>query len=234
MTDPHRFRAFARATGLAAAATLALLAAACQSPIETHGENIEKVFDQLRMLDAAVTSAPPLAEDRIDTGGARVVLEGDGANALFIVDVHLADPMKAGPYGTGAELAVPIQTCARALVGQTPFHTEEEIARHLQQCASAEYAFVLRSDHETYGELLSGNEYTPGAYAGEVRLYRLADGAALGGFRVSAANDDELTVAVGQYGEEAAVGNALVAQVRERVQAAIVAGLREHVPGSVP
>ena len=69
---------------------------------------------------------------------------------------------------------------------------------------------------------------------GEVRLYRLADGAALGGFRVSAANDDELTVAVGQYGEEAAVGNALVAQVRERVQAAIVAGLREHVPGSVP
>ena len=222
MTDPHRFRATVRATGLAAAATLALLAAACQSPIEKHSENIEKVFDQLRMLDAAVTSAPPLAEDRIDTGGARVVLEGDGANALFIVDVHLADPMQAGPYGTGAEYAVPIQTCARALVGQTPFHTKEVIARHLQQCASAEYAFVVRSDREIYGRLLSENEYEPGSYQGEVRLYRLADGAALGGFRVTAANDDELTVAVGEYGAEAEVSNALVAQVRE------------HVPGSVP
>lgn len=214
---------------------LALLAA-CQSPIEKHRAAIESVYGQLRVLDATVRDAPPLQEDSIDTGGARIVLEGTDPNALFVAWVHLATPEKAGPYGTGTKHTDPIQTCGMALTGQTQFRTEDVVASHLQQCAGAEYAFVLRTQGVEYPKISDEQNltYSPGWYDGEVRLYRLADGAPLGGFRVSARNGEEIGVYVGKYGAAAEITNALSREIDDQIDAQIVEGLRKFVPGSVP
>jgi hypothetical protein len=122
-----------------------------------------------------------------------------------------------------------------ALAGQPPaFRQEAEIAAHLQQCARAEYVFVLRTLGVEYAKLVDDTTFQPGFYDGEVRLYRLADGADLGGFRVGARNGDEITVAVGQYGADASAAVALNDEVKEAIQRQIDEGLREQVPGVVP
>ena len=204
----HQSRRPAGRAAHAALAAAALVLAACSgpTPLEQHRAGIEATYAKLRALDAPVRDAAPLADDaRIDSAGARVVLTGPDANALYVASEHLATPEKAGPYGTGTEAYTPpVQTCGMVLAGQPPTYRQEpEIAAHLQQCANAEYAFVLRSREVVFAKLVDETTFQPGIYDGEVRLYRLADGADLGGFRVSARNGDDIAVVVGQYGAEA-------------------------------
>lgn len=237
-THTHDLRRLAGHAALAALCAAVLGLAGCQKPpLEQHRAGIEATYAKLRTLEAKVRDAPPLAEDaRIDAGGARVVLTGPDANAIYLAWVHLGKPETAGPYGTGAEAYTPpVQTCAMAMAGQPPtFRQEAEIAAHLQQCARAEYAFVLRTLGVEYAKLVDEQSFQPGFYDGEVRLYRLADGADLGGFRVSARNGDEISVYVGKYGAAAEVSNALNDEIKTAVQSQIDERLREQVAGVLP
>src|SRR5688572_33462799 len=76
---------------LAAVAVFVPLLAACSPSMEEavaqHRPAVEKVFDQIRALEGPVASLPMLDEDKVDTGGATIILdadEGEEENALYI------------------------------------------------------------------------------------------------------------------------------------------------------
>jgi hypothetical protein len=139
----------------------------------------------------------------------------------------LLAPESASDDLTGARRAFTVKGCGELLRGE--FHGAAPGATtFLTECGRAKYAFVLRTTTESLPMLIDEKTFQPGLYEGEVLLFRLADGALLGGFRVSAESGAEVS----------ANENSIISQLEEdlnlKLLADIDAKLRQHVPGVIP
>jgi hypothetical protein len=175
----------------------------------------------------------PLEEDKFDLGGAKVVLEGDASNALFLTDTDLAAPENTSTTGPGSTQASNVATCGEALRGQ--FIGAAKGAEYfLSTCARAEYAFVLRTLAYDHAQVLDDENFAPGRYEGDVLLFRLADGALLGGFHVAATNGSQVSVEVGAAGAPVDAASRLDSDLEAMVFVEINDKLKQHVPGVLP
>jgi hypothetical protein len=213
-----------------------LLLSACQPSLEQvvaeHRPAVEGVFARIKALDAAARSAPPLAEDKVTASPGSVVLDGDNSNALFILASDLAAPEHASSDATGATRAAAVQACGEALRGQ--FNGVPKGADlYLQECGRAQYLFVLRTHLEEAAQLIDKDSFQAGQYGGDVLLFRLADGAALGGFRVSAASNDSVQALVDENGNPVDVAGRLDSDLSANAFVDIEDKLRTVVPGSI-
>lgn len=197
--------------------------------VAEHRAPVQAVFDRIKALDATVRNTPPVSEDRIDLGSDKVVLEGENQNALLIQADDLNMPEFASSDDIGATYASTIETCGEALDGR--FQGISLGAQSfLEECARAEYLFVMRT-HATEGaQTVDRETFQPGSYEGDVLLFRLADGALLGGFRVSATNNDTVTTRE----DVSDADERLESDLSSNVFVAIGDGVRKHVPGSLP
>lgn len=223
-----------RLAGLLAA--LALVAGCEKSVEDVVAEKrapVEAVFAKISALADTIDGSSPLTADAFDLGGAKVVLEGEGKNALFIQARDIGDPVKATDDGFGELRAGTVATCAEALRGEF-YGAGKGAAMFLDECAAAEYVFVLRTLEESYAEIIGSDTFNPGVYVGEVRLFRLADGAELGGFTVQAENSDTVTVQVDSAGNPIDPIPRLNEDLGTSVFSVIEEKLRTHVPGSLP
>lgn len=212
-----------------AIAGLATMLVACEPTMEDvlveHRPGAERVFAQLKTLESAVFAIPPLTEDRISLDGARVRLRSGDSNALFLPDANLREPERTSDSGDAGTHSSKVAGCGEALRGE--FRGSPVGARgFLSDCARAEYVFVLRRVYAP----VEGETYDPLTWRGEVLLFRLADGAALGGFRVGTDTRGATTVLVDGAGNQVA-GSARTDDPRAKIFAAIDEGLRTHVPG---
>jgi hypothetical protein len=217
-----------------------LLLAACEASMEEvvakHRPAVEAVFAKLHALDTAARDAPPVTEDKFELGGAHVVLEGKEGNpnnALFIRAADLAAPDHATSDGNGALNARSVEECGEALRGEfsgVPGGAE----LYLQECARAEYVFVLRTTTDEAATLIDDSSFQPGSFEGDVLLFRLADGALLGGFAVSAKSSEEITVATDEHGTAVDAVDRLNSDLSSRVFMDINTKLRALAPGSLP
>lgn len=209
---------------------------ACEPTMEEvvarHRSAVEENFGRIGALDAVVRNTPP-AENRIETGTARVVLRGEDRNALFIRAENLTAPGSADPGDIGATHSHTIEACGEALNG-TASGRPKAFDSYLGECASAEYIFVLRTSEEVSAEIVDERTFRPGRYEGDVLLFRLADGALLGGFGVSGENSATITVQgeASAYGPK--VGHDLESDLSSKVFADINRKLRQYVPGAIP
>lgn len=226
---------------LAALLCAASLLTACSKSLEDvvaeHRPAVEKVFGQLKTLEGPVAMTPNVTEDRFDLGDAHVVLEGDAegkkSNAVFIRAEDLAAPETATSDGNGALNARAVEMCGDALTGE--FNGVAGGAElYMQECERAEYAFVLRTRADEAATLIGDSSFQPGRFEGDVLLFRLADAAPLGGFAVSAASSDSISVAVDSSGTPLDAIDRLNSDLEAEVFVAINDKLREQVPGSLP
>lgn len=197
-----------------------------------HGPAAERVFAQLRTLSQPAFELPPLAADGVAIGDARIRLDGEDSNALFLRSTDLASPETTSNDGVGGTHAYAVSVCGEALRGEFS-GAAAGMASFLKQCGRAEYAFVLRTiDYSTAG-LTGQDTFEAGQYEGEVLLFRLADGAPLGGFRVLSESSGQISVAVDESGTPLDAGERLDSDFESNAFAAIEAGLKTHVPGVI-
>ena len=204
---------------------------ACEASMEDviakHRPATEEVFRKLKALDTPAQTTPPLTEDRVKIDGERVVLEGEDSNALFILAYDLRAPESASDEPTGARRAFIVKGCGELLRGEFRGAPPGATA-FFKQCSAAKFAFVLRTTNEMQPMLIDEKSFRPGVFEGEVLLFRLADGALLGGFRVFAESSAEVS----------AKTDLIVTQLSEdvnlKLSADIDAKLQQHVPGVIP
>ena len=224
---------------LAGLACLVALLSGCEKSIEDavaeHRPQVETVFGQLRALSDAAAAAPVVTEDRFDLGDARVRLDGDDANpsnALFVFANDLEAPENATDEGNGGTHVSAIVTCGEALRGEF-YGSGMGADVFLGACGRAEYAFVLRTNEEVAALVDGTDSFTPGLYDGDVLLFRLSDGALLGGFNVRAESSDEVQVLVDGDGNPIDPTERLNSDISSKVFVAIQDKLRTLVPGAV-
>jgi hypothetical protein len=219
---------------------MAGLAAACSPTLEQvlaeHRAPAEAVFTKLEGLAPAAQAAPAVGEDGVDVGAGKVVLEGEHSNALFIRAEDLAAPRNATSDAMGSTHAGTVRICGEALRGE--FHGAPAGMRaFLTECGRTEYVFVQRTRTEQLATLVATlvgeQSFAPGLYEGDVLLFRLADGALLGGFTVAAESSDEVSVRLDASGNPIDPIDRLNSDLSAEVFASINAKLRQHVPGAV-
>lgn len=220
------------------AGAVALLAACNRTPspeeqVALHRPAVEAVYAKLRALEPVVQSTPPITEDRIDLGGAKIVLDGDGfTNAIYIPATALGTPEFASSDGMGSTHAITAQYCGEAIrTGGKDGGLG--IGLFLEECGRATYAFVQRTHGEQMAEIVGTDSFNPGFYDGDVLLFRLEDGALLGGFRVQAESSDEVSVTVDSAGNPIDPIERLNSDLSSQVYVTIGEKLKSLVPGSI-
>jgi hypothetical protein len=218
------------------AASLVVLAAACTPSLDEvitkHRDAVNAVFAQIKALDGTVNAAPALTEDRVDVAPGSVVLDGPDSNALYLVSTDVAAPEHSDSTTTGATFAGAAQACGEALRGE--FHgTAVGAEALLSQCGRAKYLLVQRAQVDEAAQMVGADSYSGGHYAGDVLLFRLADGAALGGFRVEAASSGSVMAHTDQYGGAKDAGSRLESDMSANAFVAIDEKLRKYLPGSI-
>jgi hypothetical protein len=219
-----------------AAGTALLALLGCQPSVDElvaeHRASVEGVFAKLEALDAKVKTMPPLAEDRVETGGEVIVLDGEGSNALFIQADDLASPTTASSKTPGATRASAVETCGSLLSGEF-LGVAGGAKLYLEECGRAKYVFVLRTGLSEAAQVGQEKTFAKGNYAGEVLLFRIADGEALGGFRVGADSSDSVSMDRAKVDDAQAVGERLEDDLSANVFVDIDKQLRAHVPGVI-
>lgn len=218
-----------------ACAVLALVAcrATPEDIVAEHRPVVEKVFGQIKALDAGVRNVPPAIEDRIDVGSASVRLEGPESNALYVRAEHMLAPEKADLSLTHVTSSYKTQQCAKALLDAS-HELVAGLRATLPACGRAEYLFVQRTTLDEKAQLLDAHTFQPGRYEGEVLLFRLADGALLGGFRVSGKSSDSvMTAGEGSGAWSNPIGD-INRDLAQSVDKDINSKLSPYAPGVVP
>jgi hypothetical protein len=228
----------AKSMGAGLVLGIVVLLSACQPSMKQvvaeHRPAVEAVFAKVKALEGAVRDTPAVTEDKVDVGGARVVLDGENENALFIRAADLAAPESASSEGNGALHANRVQVCGEALREDDPDSLPKGIPLYLEECERAEYVFVLRPTVDEAATLIDDATFQPGRFEGDVLLFRLADGALLGGFAVSEKSSEEVTVATDEAGASVDAVGRLNSDLSSRVFVAINEKLRANVPGVLP
>ena len=216
------------------AAALAATLAACSESLEEvtarHRPQVDAVFDRLRALSGPAAEAAIVTTDAFALDGATVRLDGDASNALFIFARDLAAPENATDEGIGGTPVSTAVYCGEVMRGEF-YGSPKGADVILQECARSEYALVLRTNEEQPALVQGTDSFTPGLYDGDVLLYRLADGALLGGFHVQAESSDEVQVMVDASGVPIDPTERLNSDLSSHVYSVIDAKLRDQVPG---
>jgi hypothetical protein len=211
--------------------------AACHTPtvdevVARHRDAVGAVFAKIQALDGVVANAPPLTEDRVDVAIGVVTLDGPDSNTLFIVATDLPAPDHASSSTTGATRAAAVQACGEALRGE--FNGVAAGAEsYLEQCGRAKYVFVLRPQVDEAAQMVGADSYSAGRFAGDVLLFRLADGAALGGFRFDAASHGSVMAHTDAQGNATDAATRLDSDLSANAFVAIEEQLKKVVPGAV-
>ncbi|MGH8030184.1 MAG: hypothetical protein ACREO3_09640 [Arenimonas sp.] len=202
--------------------------------IAGHRPAVEAAFGRLEALDAAVRNAPPITEDRIDVGSARVRLDGEQSNALYVSAEHLLTQGGSNLDFTGYMYSVPTQQCGAALRSGGRLFLVSQLRNLLPACSRAEYVFVQRTIVDVPAQRVDAHTFQPGRYAGDVLLFRLADGVLLGGFNVSGKSSDNVMVVADENGAGSDPIGGINRDLSASVDADISAKLKRHVPGVIP
>ena len=221
------------AAGLAASLAACKGAPSPEEQVALHKPAVEAVYAKLRALEPIVQATPPVTEDRMDLGGAKIVLDSDEfTNAIFIPAANLATPEFASSDGMGATHAITAEYCGEAIRSGG----KDEgigIGLFLEECGRATHAFVLRTHREQLAEITGSDSFESGYYDGDVLLFRLEDGALLGGFSVSAESSDEVSVTLDSAGNPIDPMERLNSDLSSQVYSIIDAKLKHQVPGAI-
>lgn len=216
-----------------AALALSACTPSMEDVIAEHRGPAEATFEKIKGLYDTASSTPPIVEDRFDLGTQTIVLDGEQPNALFILADDLQAPEYADTEDRGGTHAHTVRACGDALTGEASGHPGA-FEGYLKECGRAEYLFVLRTHAEESAQIIDRESFQPGFYEGDVLLIRIADGALLGGFRVSGRNGDSVTAQTDASGNAIDVDERLESDLDAMVFVDIQDKLRQHIPGSIP
>ena len=206
--------------------------------IAKHRSGVEKTFTAITALTPKVAAVEPGSVAKVKA--APVVLEGNGgteSNAMFIYAEDLPKPGDARPVPLRTLDTAPLLQCGSLLTRQlyvgdsvtkpSPSVTEQ----YLSACERLKYVLVIRKLEFTEPELsLETRQFKSGKYRAEILAYELQSGELLGGFPISAKNEDSVMLLDG----DASHVKRLITNLESTTFSAIRDGARQAFPGSLP
>lgn len=220
---------------------LCLCLLGCESVPEViaqHRAGVEKTFAAIRLL------APKVAAVELgsltEVKSVPLVLErstGDESNAMFIYADDLEKPGEAKAVHLRTLDSVPLLQCGALLSKQTYFGDSitrpkpSVVAQYLRACERLKYVLVIRLvEFATPALSLETKKFLSGRYRAEVLVFELSSGELLGGFAVSAKNEERVMLLDG----DADHTKRLIDNLESTVFSAIRDGARRAIPGSLP
>lgn len=206
--------------------------------IAKHRAAVEKTFAAITALAPKVAAVEPGSVEKVKA--ASVVLEGNGgaqSNAMFIYAEDLPKPGEARPVHLRTLDSAPLLQCGSLLTSQK--YVGDSITRpspsaveqYLAACARLKYVLVIRKLEFTEPELsLETKQFKSGKYRAEVLAFELGSGELLGGFTVSAKNEDSVMLLDG----DASHVKRLITNLESTAFNALRDGARQAFPGSLP
>lgn len=217
----------------------AALLAGCESVgdvVNKHRSAVQKVFGELQALGPKVKTLEPLTEAKVKTP-TPLVLEGPGANAMFVYAEDLAKPGDALPVHLRTIDSLPLLQCGALLEKGQYFadsitRTKPSVVdAYLSDCARLRYALIIVEREFKQPELtLITRSFTSGLYRADVLVFDLADGAFLGGYPMSAKNDDSVSL----FDADPDHRQRLLSNLESTIFNSLRDGARAALPGSLP
>jgi hypothetical protein len=93
--------------------------------------------------------------------------------------------------------------------------------------------FVQRPEVDEAAQMVGADSYSAGRFAGDVLLFRLADGAAMGGFHFDAASNGSVMAHADDQGNATDAATRLDSDLSANAFVAIEDKLKKVVPGAV-
>ena len=204
--------------------------------IAKHRAGVEKTFRALNALQPKVAATEPFLEAKVKA--APVVLEGGAAsNAMFVYADDLTKPGEPASVRLRTLDSAPLLQCGSLLNKQQYFNdgitrlAPSIVESYLTACERLQYALVIREVEFVPPELsLETKQFKPALYRAEVLAFDLKTGALLGGFPITAKNDESVRLLDG----DADHVKRLLSNLEAVVFNALRDGARQAFPGSLP
>ena len=203
--------------------------------VARHRGGVEKTFIALKSLAPLVDAVPAVTEAKVKA--APVVLEGSGANAMFIYEDDLPKPGHAQPVHLRTLDSAPLLQCGSLLSRQVYFAdsitrpTPSAVESYLVACERLKYILVIREvDWAAPLLLLETKKFSSGRYRAEVLAVDLQAGELLGVFPVTAKNEESVMLLDG----DADHSKRLQSNLESTIYSALREATRQAFPGSLP
>jgi hypothetical protein len=203
--------------------------------VAQHRAGVEKTLSAVQGLAPRVAATGPVFTTQVKA--APVVLEGSSSNAMFIYAEDLPKPGAARPVQLRSLDSVPLLQCGSLLSTGTYFAdtitrpAPSVVGQYLGACERLEYVLVIRKVEFTPPLLsLETKKFASGVYRAEVLVFELRSGTLLGGYLVSATNEDSVMLLDG----DADHSRRLMSNLESTVFSALREATRQAIPGSLP
>ncbi len=217
---------------------LCLLACTPSVPevIAKHRPAVEKTFASIQKLQPLVEGTAEVTELAVKAPEVPLRLEGpEGANATFVYVEDLAKPGGTQAVTLRTIDSHPLAECGALLeraqyLDPIPHPRPTAVQGYLAACARLRYVLVIRSREFVNPESAVGaKQFVPGRYRADVLAFDLTTGQLLGGFPVSAKNNDAVTVVSGEDQDQRLLRN-----LEATVFSALREGALKAFPGAIP
>lgn len=200
---------------------------------------VEKGFAAIHALEPKVQAAAELTEARVEPPATPLLIEkpkSDEDNAMFIYAEDLPRPGEATPVALRSLDSVPLLQCGSLLSVGTLYGTAIKVTSpsvakgYLSACERLRFVLVIRT--REFKAPVSGTgetKFVSGLFRADVVAFDLSTGAFLGGFPVSAKNDEDVTIVAGED-----QGQRLLRNLEAAIYESLREGARKAFPGSLP
>lgn len=207
--------------------------------IAKHRPGVDRTIADIRALESRLPpGSEPLA--KVEAPPVPLFLEkpkSDEDNAMFVYAEDLARPGRASEVPLRTKDSTPLLQCGSLLDSGALFFATEHtrltpsVAQgYLSACERLRFVLVIRGREFRAPQVETGErKFVSGFYRAEVLTFDLATGKSLGGFEVSARNDEDLTVVSGEDREQRVLRN-----FEGAINSALREGARLAFPGSLP
>jgi hypothetical protein len=224
---------------------MCLCLCACKSEsvsdvVAKHQPGVEKIFATLRALGPKVVATEELTAAKVEAPAAPLLLEkpkSDEDNAMFVYADDLENPAQAAPGVMLRTLdSLPLLHCGALISNGTLFGsamkvTSPSVAKgYLSACERLRFVLVIRGREFKAPQPAQGDtKFVSGLFRADVLAFDLSTGASLGGFPVSAKNDEQVNMVAGED-----QGQRLLHNLEAAIFEAVREGARKAFPGSLP
>ncbi|MFZ5446299.1 MAG: hypothetical protein ACOZQL_40300 [Myxococcota bacterium] len=222
-------------------ALLGLVLSGCESVddvVAKRRAGVEKTFAALSALAPKVKDAP--LPSRVAALEVPLVLESGGkgeSNAMFVYAADLAKPGAAAPVNLRTLDSVPLLQCGSLLekkvyFGNPPSRPVPSVTgQYLAACERLRYALVIREVAFVEPKLqLELRHFDKGRLDLEVLAFDLTNGALVGGYAVSATNDEKIDLLDADPNHL----RRILQNLESATWDALRAGAKTTFPGSLP
>lgn len=203
-----------------------------ESIVAEHEPGVRAMIGKVKALAPKVKAMPPMTEPKGSPITDLVLFNGDLGTALLVHERDLLNPDDFAYAPERPRIADEYFGCANSLKAKSTdqfVYPLVPFEKGLEACAAVKYVLVMRTAARRMAAMTGGEHFMGGQVSGDMLFFTLS-GEHVGGFPWVAESSESVSVKMGasEYEKQ----NALDSHMLEKVERAILDGLKRAHPGS--